>query len=228
MLAVRKGASDEHGLHRRKRSPRPGAPCGWCCRGRGGRRRPDRRRRSRSWARTRPLRFLELSHRVRPLSFLVGWGVHLVGAAAGGAAARSRAPPKPPLLAGRRLWAIRAGWLVLFAATAVVYAFASGGGLARSHTSIYFPGPYDEFVATRIPRAHRPRASAAWAPLSTPPGWYPWLVAVREALVFMAALAIAWSVFARRPRHWMAYFVAGLIALGPLGDLDAVRFPVLL
>ena len=94
------------------------------------------------------------------------------------------------------------------------------GGLARSQR-VLRPATVRRNRRHRITRAHLgEQASWVWGET---PGWYPWLVVVREALVFMAALAIAWSVFARRPRHWMAYFVAGLVALGPLGDLGAIQ-----
>jgi hypothetical protein len=152
--------------------------------------------------------------------FLVGWGVTwLARRQAGRLLAEGAAAP--PLLAGRRLWAIRAGCLMLFAAAALVYAFALAV-VWREANVFYAPQPYDEIVATGsfgLTWQEQYTLSAAYET----PGWYPWLVVVREALVFVAALAIAWSVFASRPRHWMAYFVAGLVALGPLGDLDAVR-----
>ncbi len=152
--------------------------------------------------------------------FLIGWGVtwmtrrQAVRLLAAGAA-------EPPLLAGRQLSAIRAGWLVLFVSTGVVYAFAMAV-VWREANEIYLRQEYDGIAATGS-LGLTVGEQVALGPFGETPGWYPWLVTVRAAVLFTAALAIAWSVFARRPRHWMAYLVAGLVTLGPLGDLDAVR-----
>jgi hypothetical protein len=152
--------------------------------------------------------------------FLVGWSITWMTRRQAGRLLAAGAA-EPPLLAGRRLWWVRASWLVLFVATAIVYAFALPL-VWQEANEIYFPQGFDEMVASGS-LGLRVGEQAALGAVGDTPGWYPWLVTVRAAVLFTAALAIAWSVFARRPLRWMAYFVAGIVALLPLGDLDAVR-----
>jgi hypothetical protein len=48
------------------------------------------------------------------------------------------------------------------------------------------------------------------------PGWYPIYVVLRQALVATVSIWIAWLIFWRRPRHWMAYLTTLFILLAPL------------
>jgi hypothetical protein len=151
---------------------------------------------------------------------VLGWGVTWWARRQAGRALADGAA-EPSMLVGAQLWAVRAVWLILAVAVSVVYAYALAV-VWREANEIYYPRPYAEILETGF-LGLTPREQALLGSFGDTPGWYPWLVVVREATVFLAALAIAWSVFARRPRHWMAYFVAGLVAVGPMGYLGGVR-----
>jgi hypothetical protein len=166
-----------------------------------------------------PVPFLDVYILVSTL-FVLGWGVTWL-ARRQAARLLAEGAAEPPLLTGRHLTATRLSWLVLFSAIAVLYAVALAV-IWREANDVYFQQPYDEIVASGS-LGLTYNEQALLGSFGETPGWYPWLVVVRAALVLTAALAIGWSVFARRPRHWMGYFVAGLVALGPLGHLDSVR-----
>jgi hypothetical protein len=48
------------------------------------------------------------------------------------------------------------------------------------------------------------------------PGWYPVFVVTRQIILTVVAVAIAWLVYSRRPRHWMAYLATLYILLAPV------------
>jgi hypothetical protein len=155
--------------------------------------------------------------------FLLGWGITWLARRNAGRLLATDAA-EPPLLAGWRLSATRAAWLALFTAAAVVYAVGLAVVWKEAHKPYVTPGTYWGSFMEEGSFGLTWQEQARLGSLLEWPGWYPWLVVVRQALVFIAALAIAWSVFARRPRHWMAYLVAGFVALGPLLTLGGTQF----
>jgi hypothetical protein len=145
---------------------------------------------------------------------LIGWGITWM-ARRSASQLLTGASAKPAPLVGRRLLATRAGWLVLFGATALVYAVGIVS-VWRQAKGVYTPGEWEEFMGDGFLGLTYQERLTIGGTVNDTPGWYVWLVVVRQSLVFVAALAIAWSIFVRKPHHWMAYLVGAVVVFGPL------------
>ena len=145
---------------------------------------------------------------------------------------------EPVVLRGRRLRTARVAWLAIFAALVVVFMATLGGlwtGASRVRVGAV---PYDEFLgegwySLSVAESRFLADSSIRAGLQVP-GWYPWLIVVRQAAIYAGVMGLAWFVFSRRPRHWMAFFVSifiPVLALATIGSggtprLDEIWLPL--
>ncbi len=160
------------------------------------------------------------------------WQITVVGALGWlftrAARSRLRSRPfrgaEPILLEGRRLRVARGFWLTVFiAGIATSLAYLAGlwteanrvGTVADSGIGI------DYFYVMN------PRMALALNGSQTVPDWYPWLVVLRQATALALAFGLAWFIYKRSSRHWMALFTSLLIAVTPFalfGDGSTLRF----
>ncbi len=120
---------------------------------------------------------------------------------------------EPILLEGRRLRLAQGFWVTSFVATAVVSAlFLVPLWQEASRTAfVQWAGG----VGSEDFWSMNPGMAVALTGENAVPAWYPWLVVVRQGLASFAALALAWFIYSRRSRHWMALFVSLFIAVTP-------------
>jgi hypothetical protein len=120
---------------------------------------------------------------------------------------------EPVILRGRALWLARTAWLGLFSALVVVFVANLGGLWAEASRVRLNPVPYDTFLGEgwySLSVAESRRLFGSSLPVPT---WYPWMVVLRQALIYAGVMGLAWFVFVRRPRHWMAFFVSIFIPM---------------
>ncbi len=145
---------------------------------------------------------------------------------------------EPVILRGRRLQLARAAWLGLFSALGVVFIANLGGLWAEASQVRLTRVPYDTFLGEgwyglSISESRLFRGSPTDPGLHVPT-WYPWLVVVRQGVIYAGVMGLAWFVFSRRPRHWMAFFVSifiPLLAWAAVGDggtprIDEIWLPL--
>lgn len=118
------------------------------------------------------------------------------------------------VLTGRWLRAVRALLLGVFGVAVVVYSMDLFALWDEAHRLQYTSGPYDEtrnFFGLELGERQLLTGS-----LATTPGWYPVFVVARQIIIDVAALGLAWLIFSRHPRHWMAYLATLFILLAPV------------
>jgi hypothetical protein len=137
---------------------------------------------------------------------------------------------EPVMLRGGRLQLIRVVWLCLYSVLGVVVIANLGALWAEASRVRFAPVPYDTFLgegwySLSVSESRLFRGSSPDAGFSVP-SWYPWLVVIRQAVIYAGVMGLAWFVFSRRPRHWMAFFVSifiPLLAWATVGDGGAPR-----
>ena len=145
---------------------------------------------------------------------------------------------EPVILRGRRLQLVRMAWLGIFAALMVVFVANLGGLWAEASRVRLTAVPYDEFLGERwysmSVAESRVFAGSSVEEGFRVPSWYPWMVVLRQAVIYAGVMGLAWFVYSRRPRHWMAFFVSifiPLLALATVGDggtprIDEIWLPL--
>ena len=121
------------------------------------------------------------------------------------------------LLSGRMLRIVRAAVLVVLGVAVVVYVADLFTLWDEAHDRKYHTT--DPVYGTRQTHDYYGLTVAERNLLGSDggsPDWYPVYVVVRQALVVTVSVWIAWLIFSRRPRHWMAYLTTLFIALAPL------------
>ncbi len=119
------------------------------------------------------------------------------------------------LLSGRMLRAVRALVLAAFAAAVVVYTADLFALWDEANARQYFGvadryddrATYNYFGLTEGERALFGGST---------PGWYPVFVVGRHVAVAVISISLAWLIFSRRPKHWMAYVTTLFVLLGPV------------
>lgn len=131
---------------------------------------------------------------------------------------------EPMLLEGRRLRLARGIWLTVFivaVATSLAYLAGLWSEANRVRTVTENGIGIDYFFGMS------PQMAVALNGSRAVPDWYPWLVVVRQATVLALAFGLAWFIFERSSRHWMALFTSLLVAVMPFalfGDGSTLRF----
>lgn len=129
-----------------------------------------------------------------------------------------------PLLSDRGLKIVRAMVMVIFIGAVVLYVadvFALWDEAHAFETTNEYGESERYFGLTTYERR------LLTGTMLEVPDWYPPFVALRQVVLDVAALGIAWLLFTRRPRHWMAYLSTVFIIIGPAaGHLlsDSKRF----
>ena len=137
---------------------------------------------------------------------------------------------EPMVLEGQRLRIARRFWIIVFtAAVASSFVYLAGLWTEANRLSHRFAQEigerffYSMSTGTALALAgERP----AVGELSVP-DWYPWLVVSRQALVLAISFGIAWFVYRRSSRNWMAMFMSLFVAVAPFimfGDGSTDRF----
>ena len=117
-----------------------------------------------------------------------------------------------PLLSNRALRIVRAAMVVLFVGAAILYA-ADAFALWDEANAVETTDEYGESVQYFGLTLHE-RSLLAGSETEIP-AWYPPFVVARQILLDVVALGIAWLLFTRRPRHWMAYLSTVFIIISP-------------
>jgi hypothetical protein len=139
---------------------------------------------------------------------------------------RSESSPgsEPILLEGRRLRLARGFWLMVFI-VGVATSLAYLAGLWTEANRVVFVT--DNGIGVDDFYAMQPRMAVALGGSRAVPGWYPWLIVLRQGTILALAFGLAWFIFKRSSRHWMALFTSLLVAVTPFalfGDGSTLRF----
>ncbi|MDH4280356.1 MAG: hypothetical protein OEW83_20010, partial [Acidimicrobiia bacterium] len=116
------------------------------------------------------------------------------------------------LLSDRGLRIVRTSVLVIFVGAVVLYV-ADAFALWDEAQSLETFDEWGESVRYFGLTAHE--RSLLTGSMTDVPDWYPPFVVLRQVVLDVAALGIAWLLFTRRPRHWMAYLSTVFIIIGP-------------
>lgn len=117
-----------------------------------------------------------------------------------------------PLLSDRGLKIVRATVVVIFIGAVVLYtadAFALWDEAHALETTNQYGESERYFGLTTYER------TMLTGSVTDVPDWYPPFIVARQVVLDVAALGIAWLLFTRRPRHWMAYLSTVFIIIGP-------------
>jgi hypothetical protein len=119
---------------------------------------------------------------------------------------------EPVILRGGRLKRVRIAWLGLYVALIAIFIADLGGLWTEASQVRVVPVPYDEFLGegwySLSPAESIALTGSSAGDELAVPAWYPWLVVIRQAVIYAGVMGLAWFVFSRRPRHWMAFFVS--------------------
>jgi hypothetical protein len=122
------------------------------------------------------------------------------------------------VLSGRTLRIVRAAVLTVFAAAVVVYVADLFALWDETHARKYhtFDPVYGNRKTSNYYGLTAQERDLLGAATGETPGWYSAYVVIRQALVVTVSIWIAWLIYSRRPRHWMAYSTTLFILLAPL------------
>ena len=125
-----------------------------------------------------------------------------------------------PILSGRALKIVRAVILAVFVAATLLYVLDVFALWDEAHRLEYTEGDPASGTSTvnyfGLTAQERELLTGSSAEV---PGWYPVFVVTRQIVLTVAAVAIAWLIYSRRPRHWMAYMTTLFILLAPVMGL---------
>lgn len=137
----------------------------------------------------------------------------------GGVFTRLAGSSDKTVMSGRVLRAVRAVVLVVFGIAIIVYTIDLFALWDETHRLQYDSGSYGEtqnFFGLTMQERQLLTGS-----ITDTPGWYPVFVITRQVIIDVVSIGVAWLIFSRRPRHWMAYLATLFILLAPIvGQLN--------
>ena len=128
---------------------------------------------------------------------------------------------EPILLDGRRLRIARRFWVGVFVATVVVSALYLFALWTEANQVVFVPFDGEIEIGDTDFWSMSPGMAVALTGQEVVPGWYPWLIVIRQAIAIAGALWLGWSIYSRKSRHWMALFVSLFAVASSLVTLGA-------